>query len=394
MKKILLLALIILTPSYADAATLYLSPSSGSYTNGKAFTVNVYVASPGEAMNAVSATIGVDTSKFSVVSASSVGSIVNFWVQQPSVSGSNISFEGVVLNPGYQGSGAKVASFVLMPKSTGSGSVSFSSASVLANDGQGTNILNSTTGGTYSIQEASVQAPAPVPVSKPDPAPVIDPAPPAPDAQVIEIPQITHYSDRISFGDLVSLRGVTYENATVEVLVFDDGALITTEQTISNSSGDFSMVLAKRLSPGAYEMFVRVTTGEGRTSDVAGPFAVAVDGGVFSALEWITVGHLALLVLGILAVVGALSVLHAIGFNRLFKLTRDLHQSHGESTEMARRVFDILKKDLASHVKKIRSAGDTRLLTNEELAFLKDFAEELDEAETALRSSKKRKTKS
>jgi hypothetical protein len=395
MKKFFILTLIFLAPSFADAATLYLSPSSGSYVNGKAFTVNVYVSSPSESMNAVSANIGVDTSKFSIVSASSVGSVVNFWVQQPAVSGSSISFEGVVLNPGYQGSGAKVASFVLLPKATGSGSVSFSSASVLANDGQGTNILDSSTGATYSIQEAVVETPRPAPTVTPKPKEETtseEEAPPVSSAPGIEIPQVTNYNDHISFGDLVALRGVTYENSTLEVLVYESGSLVTTEYAVSNSSGDFSMVLAKRLSPGTYQLFVRVTTTEGFTSEAAGPFAIKVDGGVFSALEWVTVGHLALLVLGLLAIVGALSILHALGFRKLFSLSRELHESHTESTDMARRVFGILKKDLANHVKSIRTAGETRLLTNEELSFLKDFEDELEQAETALRPKRKKKT--
>lgn len=394
MKKILVAILFLFAPYGADAATLYLSPSSGSYVSGKAFTVNVYVASPGEAMNAVSATIGVDSSKFSVVSASSVGSVVNFWVQQPAVSGSTISFEGVVLNPGYQGSGAKVASFVLMPKGTGSGSVSFSSASVLANDGQGTNILDSTTGGTYSVQEAVVETPRAAPVVTPKPKEdEEEEETPAPSPSVaIEIPQVTNYNDRISFGDLVALRGVTYANANLEILVYSDGSLVTTEYAVSNSVGDYSMVLAKRLSPGSYQLFVRVTTKEGLTSEAAGPFVIRVEGGVFSALEWVTAGHLALVVLGILAVIGALSLLQVLGFRRLFKLSHELHESHGESTDMARRVFGILKKDLAAHVKNIRAAGETRLLTNEELSFLKDFEEELEQAETALRPKKKKKT--
>lgn len=395
MKHVFVALALFLVPYGASAATLYLSPSSGSYPAGKPFTVNVFASSQGEAMNAVSATILVDPNKFSVTSASSIGSIVNFWVQQPQVSGSNISFEGVVLNPGYQGAGAKVASFVLVPKGSGNGSVSFSSASVLANDGQGTNILETTSGATYTITEAIVIPPPvvtpPKEESKEDP---IEVAPPAPSQGVAESPQVTHYTEHLSYGDLVAVRGVTYENATVEFLMYEKSALITTDYAVSNSSGDYSVVLAKRYVPGTYQLFVRVTTGEGLKSEATGPFGIKVDGGVFASLDWLTVGHLALLVLGILAIIGALSVFHAVGFNRLFKLTHELRQSHNESTDMAKRVFEILKKDLASHVKKIRLAGETRLLTNEELAFLREFEEELEEAETALRSKKKKKTSS
>ena len=149
--RTLLFLLLLLSPLATQAATLYFSPSSGNYDVGKTITVSVYVSSPEEAVNAVSASLSVPSDLYSIVSASSVGSVINFWVSQPTVSGNTVSFEGVVLNPGYQGTAGKVATLVLSPKKAGSGGPSFVSASVLANDGQGTNILSGTTDASYTI---------------------------------------------------------------------------------------------------------------------------------------------------------------------------------------------------------------------------------------------------
>jgi len=383
MKFIPLFLVLILFPSVAGAATLYLSPGSGSYTVGKAFTVNVLVASSDEPLNAVSGTISVPSDLFTVSSASSVGSIVNFWVQQPQVSGSSVSFEGVVLNPGYQGGGAKVASLVLVPKKVGTGTVSFASAAVLANDGQGTNILDSASGGQYSVKEA---APAPPPVETPQVQ-----APPPPDDEIAVPPTVIDFDSEVHIEDLVALRGVTYEHATVEVLVYKDGLLFTTEQIGSNAVGDFSVVIAKKLPSGVYEIALRVTREDGVVSVESERLSFTVKGEFFSLLGQAVAEHMGMVSVLVLAIIALLAVLHAYGWRRLASLSREVRATQEDAADITRKVFSLLKKDVASHVKKIQSAGEERMLTKEEVAFLEDFAEELQEAEAAIQKKGRKK---
>lgn len=147
--------------SAASAATLYLSPASGTYTIGKNFTVSVRV-NTSQAMNAADGVINFPTDKLTVVGLSKSGSIFNLWVQEPSYSNSgqlgNVRFEGVVLNPGFTGDG-KILDITFAAKSKGIANVTFASGSVLANDGQGTNILSALNSGSYTMQEASSQNP-------------------------------------------------------------------------------------------------------------------------------------------------------------------------------------------------------------------------------------------
>lgn len=155
-------ALFLALPFSAQAASLYLSPGTGTYKVGDTITATVYVESTGQAMNAVSGTVSVPTDSFDIVGVSNSGSIVNFWVQEPVRQGASASFEGVVLNPGYTGSAGKIATITLRAKRVGTGSLSFSSASILANDGKGTNLLSGTRGATYTVGEGAAPAPAPV----------------------------------------------------------------------------------------------------------------------------------------------------------------------------------------------------------------------------------------
>lgn len=127
----------------AAAASVYLSPSLGTYAVGSSFTMGVYVTSADQAMNAASGVVSFPKDKLEVVSLNKSGSVFNFWVQEPSYSNAdgNVRYEGVVLNPGFRGTAKRILSITFRVKAVGTARLAFSQASVLANDGQGTNIL-------------------------------------------------------------------------------------------------------------------------------------------------------------------------------------------------------------------------------------------------------------
>lgn len=128
------------------AASIYLAPASSSVKVGSNFNLSVYVSSPDESVNAISGSLSFNKDKLEVVSVATGGSIFNFWVKEPSYSNASgsISFEGLILNPGYQGKTGKIFSITFKAKNSGATSVSWSSSSILANDGFGTNILKGT----------------------------------------------------------------------------------------------------------------------------------------------------------------------------------------------------------------------------------------------------------
>lgn len=149
-------ALFFVLPVFAFGATLSITPLSSSIRVGETLTVNVVVSSPGQAINAAAGAVSFPTDKLEVVSLSRSGSILTLWVQEPSFSNAagTISFEGVVPNPGFSGSSGKIVTITFRSKSAGSANVSFSSPSILANDGEGTEILTGATGSTIAVQNA------------------------------------------------------------------------------------------------------------------------------------------------------------------------------------------------------------------------------------------------
>jgi GxxExxY protein len=127
----------------AEAATLYFSPSSGNFTVGNILTTSVLINTQGQAINNSGAVINFPAGLLEVVSISKSGSIFSLWVEEPAFSNSagTISFDGGLPTPGFNGTAGKIVNIVFRIRNAGTASLIFSSAAVRANDGYGTDIL-------------------------------------------------------------------------------------------------------------------------------------------------------------------------------------------------------------------------------------------------------------
>lgn len=152
-----------------SAATIQTTPASGSYKVGDTFKVDVTVSSPGQPINAVSGILSFPKSKLQFISVSKASSILTIWAQEPSYydtgENGNISFEGVIPNPGFTGTRGRVLTITFKVKSTWQAELSFSSASVLANDGLGTNILTNSLPGVFTLNSSVTPAAPTIPVA-------------------------------------------------------------------------------------------------------------------------------------------------------------------------------------------------------------------------------------
>ncbi|MEN9558738.1 MAG: hypothetical protein RL141_1107 [Candidatus Parcubacteria bacterium] len=127
----------------AEAASFLFSSGQSSYAVQDTFSVTVSVSSPERAINAVSGVVAIPEG-LDVLSVSRDGSVVGFWTQPPTFSqgARTVSFEGVVLNPGYQGAAGTLFQIKLRAIREGTGTVSLMAGSILAHDGQGTNVMD------------------------------------------------------------------------------------------------------------------------------------------------------------------------------------------------------------------------------------------------------------
>lgn len=157
------------SPAKAAGATLFLSPSSGEYTQGKTITVKVMVNSGGSpGINASEGSLKFDPEFLSVTSLSNTGTIFKLWVTDPVYSNSagTITYGGGL--PGaYTGSAGLIFSIVFNVKKAGDTAVTFTSGSVLAQDGKGTDIVSGYGNANYTLVEPPAEKPKEKPVAKP-----------------------------------------------------------------------------------------------------------------------------------------------------------------------------------------------------------------------------------
>jgi hypothetical protein len=167
----LAVAFLFVLPSFASAATLGISPAGVSMTTGGTVLETVFVSSADQALNAIAGTISFPADLLQVVSISKTNSILSLWVQDPIFSNTDgtISWSGVVPNPGYIGSPGAVFVIRFRGNNVGIANVIFrpSLSEVLANDGNGTNILTGTNAATITVNTPTLIPASPVPPSSP-----------------------------------------------------------------------------------------------------------------------------------------------------------------------------------------------------------------------------------
>ena len=161
--SVLLLIFGIFIPFFSYAATLYVSIGRSTVSAGDSFTAAILVSSSDQAMNAASGVISFPSDKLAATAVSKLNSILTLWVQDPSYSNQNgtVNFSGVVPNPGWAGLRGQIMTIQFRALKAGAASIEFSSSAVLANDGNGTNILTAAAPSTVTVTEAQTAPPPP-----------------------------------------------------------------------------------------------------------------------------------------------------------------------------------------------------------------------------------------
>jgi hypothetical protein len=144
--------------NHVSAANITLSPSQGTHHVGETFSIDVYVSSNQDAINAASANIIFSSETLELTSVRKTGSIITMWAEEPSFSNATgkASFEGVILNPGFNGSQGKLITLSFRVKKVGVGTVSVLAGSVLANDGEATNVLGTLGSASFTLDESTL----------------------------------------------------------------------------------------------------------------------------------------------------------------------------------------------------------------------------------------------
>ncbi|HEU4677778.1 MAG TPA: cohesin domain-containing protein [Candidatus Paceibacterota bacterium] len=143
-------------PGVIHAATVNISPSTGSYGVGQSFTVNVQVDPEGKSANAAQAQLTFDKTKLSVVNITKTQTFP-FWTTEPKFSNTDGTIDFGGGGPTPFSSKLTVVTINFKAIAEGSAQVSVSSAEVTAADGLGTDLYSGPGNGTFTITAASTK---------------------------------------------------------------------------------------------------------------------------------------------------------------------------------------------------------------------------------------------
>ncbi|MEJ0021755.1 MAG: cohesin domain-containing protein [Candidatus Doudnabacteria bacterium] len=158
------LAVFLFLPQISHAATIFTTPSSGSFGVGSSFTVSIKTNTQGAAVNTAEATISYSTDTLDLVSVKQGSTFFLSAPGSPAKGTGTAYFGGGVPSPGYNGSGGTLGTATFRAKAAGAATVTISSGKVLLNDGNGTDAFSGGSGGRFNIT-------APAPYATPSTSP-------------------------------------------------------------------------------------------------------------------------------------------------------------------------------------------------------------------------------
>lgn len=164
------LAALLALPVGASAATLSLSPASGTFSVGSTFDVSVILGTNGKSVNATSVSLAFPPDMLQVVSPSLGQSVIGVWTAAPRFDNTNgrLELQGGIPG-GITASNALISTITFRVKSVGQAIVKFLDGSkVLLNDGLGTNALSQTGNAIYQLRLPPPAGPTLASATNPD----------------------------------------------------------------------------------------------------------------------------------------------------------------------------------------------------------------------------------
>lgn len=315
-------------PAFAESATMSFSPSGGTYSVGQRINLNIVVEST-EPINAVSASAIFPVSGFQIESVSRSGSIIDFWVKEPSFTKSDgiVRFEGVMTSP-FAGSNGKIITVVLRAVKEGSYITSFDSGEILANDGEGTNLTESLKEANFTIILAKVTPVAPEPIREYE------------EVETGLLPPLIEIGKRDGLQSITGKTSYSRADAIITIVSESGSRIFVSDKTDDN--GDFNIIVPKSLKDGMYSVSA-VIVSHGEQSGESNVISLKVGRGILSV------------VMQFLALFLIIPVLY-IGRKRANREARDEVKAElKEAEEALEKSFDKIKEEVkgGEEVKKI-----------------------------------------
>lgn len=344
-------AALLLLPFGVSAASLSISSPAEQHSVGDVFTIKVIVKSD-DSLNAISGKVNIPKDMFQIQSVSKAGSVLNFWVTEPSFSKSegSFSFEGVSLS-GFKGTGI-VANVVVKAIGAGSSNISFQYAQILANDGQGTDITKGLIGQNFTVAEATVKEPVVEKAVTEKPIvekTVVENKKVETKPEIKTVEEVTQISATLDaplivygkrYNEDIIIGSSEYKKAdTLITFISEGGTKIFITGNQSGDDGSFIVPVPNSLKYGAYKVNAVMIKKDGTYSQPSKEITIHV-GNIFSDIDWrVRVAVLIIFIIVIILLLFRLTRYKKIISDDIYKTDHIIHKA-----------FDILQEDMDDYV--------------------------------------------
>ncbi len=377
MKKLLIIFVFLLTPFFVGAqATMSVSPTAGSYEVGEMFSTLVNLNSGGQSINAGMAQINFDNTRLEVVSLGYSQSIFSLWTENPTFSNvaGSINFGGGVPNPGFSGASGGILRVTFRAKATGQAPVNFMSGSVLANDGQGSNILDSMRGSLFTITPATTVPK--VGSSIVSELVVVD--------TPLSAPVITGWPEKLEAGDNITIEGLGHPLSKISIVFQKGNSDLVYEYTFSGPDGKFKFTNPQKVESGYYRIWAKsVADDTGTESGLSNPVTVEVVSSQFIRLGGVVLNYASIIVT-LLALLAFIIMLMAIVWWKYVHMKKARGREIAEAEHILHKSFDSLKEGLSQYVSYLVGAKTASGIIKRQVKTKKDLKEQLDDIEEVI----------
>ena len=341
-------------------ATLSVSPASGSYQVGESFSVLVTLNTGNAPINAAIGQINFDNTRLEVSSLGYSQSIFSLWTDEPSFSNvaGFVKFSGGIPNPGFNGAKGNILRITFRTKATGQAPVNFLSGSVLANDGQGSNIADTLKGALYTVTPASTpttssKSESSNPKQKTDIVEIKADA--VESEQPIVVPTITKWSNYLTDGDILVLEGLGHPSDKVVIVLQKDTGTPIEEYTFPAPDGRFIFTYPKPLHTGHYQVWAKNVTSDNHESGLSEPVTVEVVPPTFINIAGFIINYDTIIVV-LLVILLLIIILCIIMWRKWRKWRRGQKIEIFEAETVLHKSFDIIQDGLIKYITYLSSA--------------------------------------
>ena len=393
MKKLIVLfsfILLIFSANTVFAASLNLSPASGSYNVGDIINVRIVLSSPDQSANAVSGTLDFPRALLTLSSISKINSLISLWPVEPSFSNANgtAKMEGIMLS-GYTGSNGTILILSFKAKAPGNATIKFAASSLLANDGQGSNILTGTGQANFEISPAKEKvAPAPpmsIPTKTPTSQETVIPA-------VVKVltPVFTDYSKYLQEGEFLVVKG--FADPLTDILITSDSVDVSADGVIhasktlkSDNSGVFTYV-SDRVTNRTYMITAQARNQDSVLSDKSLPIKISVVAPTVTSNNSVPTNIINTfsIIIPIIGLIILLILLMIWGWHHILHYKEHMKRRLVDIKNITAKSFSILDEDVKDEIKIFKKIKALQSLTGEERLFINQFKKDIEAAEQVI----------